>query len=58
MSTAVPTSAPPRVDRTLLLAGCLQLAALLAPAARVRVVGAIAFARVPTADRTPGGARA
>lgn len=33
----------------LLAAGCLQLAALLAPAARVRVIGAIAFARIPTA---------
>jgi hypothetical protein len=40
---------PSRVDRTLLAAGCLQLAALLAPAARVRIVGAIPFARVPSA---------
>ena len=47
-SRSVPFPAP-RVDRTLLAAGCLQLIALLTPAAHARVVGSIAFARVPTA---------
>ena len=37
------------IDRTLLAAGCLQLAALLTPATRVRIVGAVAFARGPSA---------
>jgi len=37
------------VSRTLLAAGVLQLAALVTPAARVRIVGGLAFYRVPTA---------
>ena len=37
-------------SRTLLAAGCLQLAALLTPAARMRIVGAIPFYKVPTAS--------
>src|SRR5438105_4031321 len=38
-----------RVDPTLLVAGLLQLAAMLAPAARVRILGRVSFFRLPTA---------
>jgi hypothetical protein len=44
------TRAP--VDRVLLAAGCLQLLAGFAPAARARVIGAVPFARLPTAGLT------
>jgi hypothetical protein len=38
-----------RADPTLLAAGCLQLAATLTPAARVKIVGPVSFVRLPTA---------
>jgi hypothetical protein len=44
-----PAATPPRASRPLLVAGVLQLVALLAPAARVRLVGSISFLRLPNA---------
>jgi hypothetical protein len=46
---AIADAAPRRVDRTLLAAGLLQLVAMLAPAARVRLAGPLPFYRVPSA---------
>jgi hypothetical protein len=40
---------PHAVDRTMLVAGLLQLAAVLTPAARVRIYGPVSFLRLPTA---------
>jgi hypothetical protein len=37
------------MSRLLLGAGCLQLAALFAPAARARLLGPVSFARLPNA---------
>lgn len=50
MTAARSTPAPPRRPNVLLLvAAVLQIAALLTPAIRVRIVGTIAFVRVPDA---------